>query len=70
MWIGYNVIYTEWFHCICEALKPIEEISSGDCSWLEDRRNIFAENINKLVDEEDILNLESIRLQEMFKIYI
>ena len=52
------------------ALTPIEAISSGDyicvnCSGLEDSLNIFAEKINKLDDEEDILNLEIIRLQEI-----
>ena len=70
MWIVYNVICEEWFHSICEALTPIEEISIGEytcvnCSGLEDRLDIFTEKINKLVDEEDILNQEIIQLREM-----
>ena len=45
--------------------KLVVEIICVNCSGLEDRLNIFAEKINKLVDEEDILNLEIIRLREI-----
>ena len=45
--------------------KLVVENTCVNCSGLEYRLNTFTEKINKLVDEEDILNQEIIRLQVM-----
>ena len=57
-----------WLHAMCEGHSSIEEMENdGDyicveCSGIEDSFQIFADKINKLINEEEELSHEIIRL--------
>ena len=57
-----------WLHVMCEGRSSIEELENdGDyicveCSGIEDHFQIFADKINKLIDEEEELSHEIICL--------
>ena len=57
-----------WYHTMCEALTPQEEISLTDnamykcvvCAGIEDIGDIYRSKISLLIDEEELINVSSI----------
>ena len=57
-----------WYHTMCEALTPQEEISLTDnamykcavCAGIEDIGDIYRSKISLLIDEEELINVSAI----------